>query len=175
MPKIYAVAETVENIAKQIIPTYHPHLATARIMYISVDKGSMKAGRPVYGKVRKLSGPLEFLLKADFLMEVAQDHFNELSDEQRSAAVDHLLERCNGTEEEGTGEMIWSTREPDVQEFPTILRRHGAWNADLEGFVSVAKSLGIDELVEDVLAEDETVLTTLSYHVGYQVSPAEVR
>ena len=40
MPRAYADADTVEDMARQMLPTFHPELATARIKYILVDKGS---------------------------------------------------------------------------------------------------------------------------------------
>lgn len=159
MPKLYSAAESVEAIAQQAIPMFHPHLATARISYIFMDKAGMKNGRPVLGKVRKVTGILEFMLEKDFILEVPLDQWNELSDTQRQALVDHLLERCYGEENEENGEMKWSTREPDVQEFSTILRRHGAWNDDLAGFVSVAKTVNVDEMVADAVNETEEVST----------------
>lgn len=150
MPKVYDRSESVEELAQQLIPTFHPELATARMIYTCVDKGSSKNGRPLLGKVRRVSGVLEFLLEADFLFEVAVDHWNELSGDQRLALVDHLLERCTGEENEENGTMEWKTREPDVQEFSTILRRRGTWTPDLENFVSVAKTLDLDNILEEV-------------------------
>jgi len=154
MPKMYAIAEMVEAVAKALIPTYHPELATARILYVFVDKAAMKNGRPILGKAKKVSGALEFLLEADFMLEVALDQWNELSPNQRRALTDHLLERCTGEEDEedaGAG-MKWSVREPDVTEFMSILQRHGAWNEALSGFVSVAQRVNVDALVGDVVS-----------------------
>lgn len=162
MPKLYTLAESVEAVALQTIPMFHPHLATARIGYIFVESATMKNGKPVLGKVRKVSGILEFLLERDFLVEVPLDQWNELADTQRQALVDHLLERCFGEENENDGEMKWATREPDVQEFSTILRRHGAWNDDLAGFVSVAKTVNVDDMVADAMSEDATEGVTAS-------------
>ena len=159
MAKTYSTAESAEVIAQHVIPMYHPELATARIKYISVDKGSTKNGRILPGKIRRISGALEYLLECDFLIEIAMDAWNELSESQRQAAMDHLLERCTGEEDENTGDMKWTTREPDVSEFTAILRRHGAWNDDLTGFATVAKTVDIDGLVADVVstaAEDVT-------------------
>jgi hypothetical protein len=162
MPKVYGNAESVESIANRLVPTFHPELATARIVYTFVDKASMKNGKPVAGKVKKVSGVLEFLLDKDFIFEVAMDVWNEYNEQQRDALIDHLLERCVGEEDENDGEMSWSTREPDVQEFSSILRRHGAWNDDLQGFVSIAKDIDIGELVEEVVEEiNEDVESTI--------------
>lgn len=163
MPKEYGIADTVEELATKLIPNYHPELATARLKYIYVDKASQKSGRPVLGKVRKISGALQFLLEIDFLVEVALETWNELSAQQRTALVDHLLERCYGEENEDNGEMKWSVREPDVQEFSSILQRHGAWNDELNGFVSIAHHVKIDDMVQDVVSNvaEETVNSTV--------------
>jgi len=157
MAKIYSEAEDVAKIAAGLIPNYHPELADARISYVFVDKASNKGGRPLYGKVKKFSGYFEWALERDFVIEVAADLWQELSESQRTALVDHLLEHLTGEEDEKTGTMNWSTREPDVQEFSSILSRHGAWHQGLAGFVSIAQKLDLGSLVEteeENLAED---------------------
>jgi len=157
MPKLYGEAEQVETIAQRILPQFHAELATARIQYIFVETASAKGGRPVMGKVRKVSGALEYLLEKDFIIELALDVWNTLSDHQRTALVDHLLERCTGEEDEKTSEIKWSVREPDVHEFTTILRRYGAWTVDLEGMVSVAQEINVEERVQEVEAAEVEV------------------
>ena len=155
MPKMYSDAESVGKIAASLIPQHHPELASARMLYAFVDVGSKKNDLPVYGKVRKITGLLEYYLEADFVIEVALDHWNELRDTQRAAVVDHLLERCTGVEDEKSGAMKWTVREPEVQEFATILRRQGAWHEGLNAFVSIAKQINLDALVAE--AEQEIV------------------
>jgi len=155
MPKLYGTADVVEEIAKRLLPTYHSELATARIKYIYVDKASKKNGRLVWGKARRITGSLEFLLECDFLVEVALECWDPADDRQRQALVDHLLESCFGEEDEETGEMKWSMRSPDVNEFTSILNRHGAWNAELVGLVEVAQRLNIEARVQEVA--DSTV------------------
>jgi hypothetical protein len=156
MPKLYANAESVEQIANSILPTYHSELATARIQYIFVDKAGAKNGRPTLGKARKVSGALEFLLGRDFLIEVALDKWNEATERHRLALVDHLLECCTGVEdEEDGGTMKWAMREPDVKEFTSILHRHGAWTEELSGMVEVAQRLNLEARIQEV---QETVV-----------------
>lgn len=155
MPKTYETAENVESIAGGLIPNYHPELATARIMYVFVSEASKKNGKDVLGKAQKLSGFSEWALENDFVITVAQDKWQELTENQRTALVDHMLERCSGEEDEDTGEMKWRIRDPDVQEFPNILHRHGAWNEDLQGFVSMAQGIDIDQIVEEEVDEEE--------------------
>jgi len=149
MSQIFSEAETVEAIAKTLIAPYHPLLSTAKFKYIFKEKASKKGGKPVLGAVKKVSPMMKFLIEVDFIMEIPLDTWNELDSRKRTALVDHLLERCQGEEDEQTAEMKWSVREPDVHEFGTILSRYGAWNNDLTGFVTVAKSVNLDFLEED--------------------------
>ena len=142
MAQTYENAEGVEAIAKSLM-NYHPDLVEARFRFVFKEKAGKKGGKTVYGTVKKCSDLMVFLIDADFLMEVALDTWNPLDAQKRTALVDHLLERCYGEEDEESGETTWKMREPDVQEFSTILRRHGAWNDDLQKFVEVAVTLDL--------------------------------
>ncbi len=152
MPKEYVDAESVETLAQQILPTYHAELVDARIKYYFVSEHSMRGGRQIAGKARKLSGSAQFLAGGfNFAIEVAMDLWNDMNPEQRRATIDHLLEYCTGEADEETGEMNYTMREPDVKEFATILRRHGAYNDDLVGLVQVAHSINIDARVQEIV------------------------
>lgn len=154
-------SDSVGTIAGGLIPNYHPELDTARIGYVFVSEASMKGGQELLGRVKKYSGYLEFALERDFDIEIPLDKWNGLEQHQRTALVDHLLERITGEEDEKTGEMKWRTREPDVQEFLSILDRHGAWHNQLAGFVSVAKRVNLEGFTEEDLnaTEEEQVST----------------
>ena len=151
MARVYGQAESVAEIAQRLIPTYHPELASARIVYIFVDKASKKAGKAIMGKARRVSGSLEFLLEQDFIIEVALECWNEMPDRQRTALVDHLLETCTGVEDDQNGEMKWGMREADVREFTSILNRHGAWTDELSGMVEVAQRLNLEARAQEVV------------------------
>jgi hypothetical protein len=150
MPKEWTEADdSVGTIAGGLLPNYHAELVSARIKYVFVSEASKKGGHDLYGRVKRVSGFLEWAIECDFLIEVALDKWNELETHQRTALVDHLLERCTGEEDEKTGNMRWKLREPDVQEFSSILDRHGAWHNSLAGFVSVAKRVNLDGFEEE--------------------------
>lgn len=148
MAKDFSVAETVETIANGLIPNYHPELADARILYVFTDKAGTKNGRELFGKAKKVSGLWEWALEKDFVIEVAGDKWNELDGNQRNALVDHLLECCTGEEDEESGEMKWKIRDPEVQEFASILKRYGVWHQGLASFVSIAKEIDLDSIIE---------------------------
>lgn len=151
MAKIYEEAEAVERVANQLIPVNHPHLATARIRYVFVDKASTNNGKVVAAKATKVTGVNQFLLDLDFVIIVALDKWNEFTAEQREALVDHELEHCFGEEdpEDPGAPMKWSLRSHDVQEFSSILRRHGAWNEDLQGFTEIASQINIEDFEDE--------------------------
>lgn len=157
MAQTYENAEAVEAIANSLIPTYHPDLANAKIRYVFKEKAGKKGGKTVYGTVKKMSDLMIFLIEADFLIEMGLDAWNEMDAQKRTAAVDHLLERIYGEEDENSGEMKWKVREPDVQEFSSILSRHGAWNDDLVGFLTVAQTIDLSFMTA---GSTETVTTT---------------
>jgi hypothetical protein len=147
MAKTFRESEVVQRIASGLIPNHHPEIADARIMYVFVDKASSKGGREVWGKAQKLSGFSEWALDHDFVIFVAEDKWVELNQDQQTALVDHLLERCT-SEVDDDGEVKWKVREPDTQEFAIILDRHGIWHDGLKSFVEVAKAVDLDALAE---------------------------
>ncbi len=59
--------------------------------------------------------------------------------------------------------MKYKIRDPEVQEFASVLKRHGAWHTGLTAFVAVAKEIDLDTLIEQEaevdLSEDELVQT----------------
>jgi hypothetical protein len=130
--------EAVEKIAAGLIREHHPELASARFKYICRDKAAKKHGEKVRGKAYKMSRMYEYLVGCDFVIEVALEKWNDLSERQRTALVDHLLSHCVGTEDERTGDMKWSVRPPEIQEFPEVAERHGQWN---EGLVEMGRCL----------------------------------
>lgn len=123
--------DTAEAIAVKLIPSYHPELASADFKYICRSKATKKGGKPVPGNVYKLSGKFKHMIGVDFVLEIALDCWNGLEPNQRTALIDHLLSRCVGVEDSRNGEMKWSIRPPEVQEFPEIAERYGQWNDEL--------------------------------------------
>jgi hypothetical protein len=153
MPKDYSDGEAAEALAKDLLTTFHAELVEARIKYYFVSEHSMKSGRPIFGKAKKLSGAGKFLSGGyDFAIEIALNLWNEAEPAVRRARIDHLLEYCTGVEDEDDGgSMKYTMREPDVKEFSTILRRHGAYNDDLVGLIQVAQTLQISARVQEVI------------------------
>lgn len=144
VPLLIDDSEAVLEIAKKLIPKHHPHLIQAKFLYLCRNRASKAAGNPVAGQVRKANPTEKHLAQkagddgADFVVTVALDVWNELEPTQRTALVDHLLSRCVGIEDDQTGDMKYSLRPPQVQEFPEVAERHGKWN---DGLVKLGDSL----------------------------------
>lgn len=138
VPLLFDSFETVERMAKDLISNYHPHLTEARIKYICRNRAARRGGNLVPGNVYKMSGKFEYLVGHDFVVEVALEVWNDLSPNQRTALIDHLLSRCVGEEDEEDGSTKWRLIPPEVQEFPEVAERHGRWN---DGLVSLGNSL----------------------------------
>lgn len=136
---LYDDSESVKEIARKLIPKYHPELVGAHIIYGCRDKAQKRAGKPSPGYVKKVSPEMKWLSASkvdgddvgDFILVVALECWNGMAPNQRTALVDHLLTRCSGEEDEKNGRMKWSLRPPEVQEFSEIADRHGKWNAEL--------------------------------------------
>ena len=162
MPGEYSSGENLQPFGSRLIGEYHPDLVNARIEYVFCEKSSKRNGVSQFGKVHLLSGWKKHFMDMDYLIEVALDLWNDMDDSQRLASMDHLLERCYG-EEDDSGEVKWKIRDPEIQEFASILSRHGAYHEGLVQFVGVAHSVQIDAIIEEETDVDvDEVLTVTS-------------
>lgn len=157
MAKELSEAESVESIAKSIMQTCHADLLTAHFLYVFVEKASKKSGRFVAATIKKASPSETYLFNLhtgnslDFIMIVALDQWNDMDEATRRATIDHVLCRCVVVVNDD-GSRVYNLQEPTIQEFPEILRRHGAYTEALRDFVSVASEFAelLDPMAEDV-------------------------
>lgn len=143
----YTRAPEVQEIAERLIREVdmHKNLAEARIEYVWRDKASKSKGRIVLAKARKVGGLNAWLANASagytdaeandplFVIEVAADMWERLSEEQRVALVDHELCHC-WVEMDAEGNPELGTRGHDLEEFSCIVERHGLWKGDVDAF-----------------------------------------
>jgi hypothetical protein len=151
VPLQFDPAEAVEEIAKKLIPKHHSHLVSARIAYLFKNKPMKSKGREVYATAEKISKKNYALCKHHFLITVAYPTWKDLSDKKKLAVIDHELEHCFVEDDEKTGEPKYSILPHDVEEFGSIIRRHGLYTTDL---------VRIGRVVEDALEnlEKKTVV-----------------
>lgn len=145
----YRHAAAVKRIATGLIPAHHPHLEGIRIEYVFRDTAAKKAGKEVWGTARKVSGlnaylaatgdevPVDTDVEDLFVIEIAEDIWAKLNDRQRRALVDHELCHCGITVDDA-GEVSLTMIGHDLEEFASIVERHGLWRADVEVFARAA-------------------------------------
>jgi hypothetical protein len=121
----------VLHLMQQCIAKWHPTLALVdkNIAVIMRAKAAKAGGQPVLGVARKAPPILGVLGDGEyeFVLEIAADEWQSLTDNQRTALMDHLLCSCKCEEEEGTGEVKCSVVKPDVFFHYEELKRHGDW------------------------------------------------
>lgn len=141
---VYTDAPEAERIAKPIIAQYHPHLHGIKIRFVFRETARKSGGKEVLGTASKVSGRNAFFAapgalssvgKEFFVIELAEDKWDELSDDQKKALVDHELCHCD-TEDDPQGGLKLVLRSHDVEEFEEIIRRHGLWSENTKSFAS---------------------------------------
>lgn len=139
-PILFGGFDAAAETANKLIAKYHPHLACAKFLFFSRSKAQKQGGVFVPGIVKKAS-PLEKYMgshilpdneEPNFIMVIALDLWNDMNPNQRMAFIDHLLMRCNAEDEDESGDVKYSIRPPEVQEFSEIVSRHGNWNLSLQ-------------------------------------------
>ncbi len=152
MPAEFREAPQVAEIAKRLIPAYHPHLVEANIAYVFRKGEWASKGDVVYAKAVKVSARDAYLHGCDFLLIVNEDHWPNMTPEQHDALIDHELCHCaraidaNGElAENEDGSPKWAIVNHDVEEFRDVLARHGAWNGRLKAFAKTAKRIKVED------------------------------
>ncbi|MFZ4600009.1 MAG: putative metallopeptidase, partial [Terrimicrobiaceae bacterium] len=121
-----ADADTI-LLMQQTIAKWHPTLALVdkNIAVVMRAKAAKSGGDPVLGVARKAPPILSVLTDGEyeFILEIAADEWQTLTNNQREALMDHLLSHCKVEEEEGTGDVKCSINKPDVFFFYDELKR----------------------------------------------------
>jgi hypothetical protein len=80
-----------------------------------------------------------------FVIELSAQHWKELTESQKRALVDHELEHCIADEDDN-GNSKLGIAPHDVEEFASVLKRHGLWRSDLRSFAKIAQGkLALEE------------------------------
>ncbi len=130
------VGQDVLDLTKDIIREHHSDLIEAKIAMIFRSKAASTGKKLVWGKASKIPKRLQALLDYDFLIELAADIYEDLSDEQKLALIDHELCHCH-MDDFGKAKMVHH----DIEEFDCIIERYGAWAPDIKKTISRMKSL----------------------------------
>jgi Putative phage metallopeptidase len=150
MADLHEASEQTYDLMRGLIAKYHPDLASVdkEIAIITRPKAGKSGGQVILGKTRKAPGILGVLGTVDykFIIELAQDEWNNLTDKQREALMDHHLCACNVDIDEDSGEIKCSLNSPDFVGFRGELERHGIWRTppadQAPGLTSIEQMFG---------------------------------
>jgi len=161
------VMATVEDL----IAKYHPHLATivGQIAILFREKAGKAGDLVVFGKSKKAPAVLGVLGEIDykFIIEIAADEWQGLTDGEKVALLDHHLCACRGTEDEQTGDMKFFLQPADVAFYREEVERHGFWRTK-SGKVPDAN------LIMDLFGPDQATLQAAAAQAA-PVAPAAPR
>ncbi|MCC6454163.1 MAG: hypothetical protein IT328_04420 [Caldilineaceae bacterium] len=122
MGKYKRAPEEVIALVEQVIYDWHDELAEARIGILMRAEAPVSKGRATMSKSKKMADDMRAYLDYDFVIWFAADWWLLLTEEQRTALVDHELSHCRMNE---AGET--SMADHDITEFNDVLARHGFW------------------------------------------------
>lgn len=145
IPVQYDPAETVEELAKELIAENHPHLANVSIAYLFKNKPIKAKGREVAATAEKASDKHRALHGYRFLITVSYPMWQELEDPIKRAVIDHELEHCWVEDDDKTGETKYKILPHDVEEFGSIILRHGLYTTNLVKLGSVVEGAKIPD------------------------------
>lgn len=114
-------------------------LEHARIAVVFIPKAPKSQGNVKLGQARALSAVDRLLSEYDFELRFGWDCLQELPLDARRALIDHELSHCNADVDDN-GEVKWVVRGHDVEEFASIIERHGLWRQELEEFDGAMRS-----------------------------------
>jgi hypothetical protein len=151
---LWLAGPETRKLMEKAIAEWHPHLASidSMIAIIMRDPAAKSGGVVNLGASKKASPMIRTLSpeKYIFILEIAAAEWNDLSDSQRIALMDHLLCQCGineGDEEDAEEEdadvpkpkkrgrprksveqeVTYYIKKPEVQMFKEEIQRHGVW------------------------------------------------
>ena len=120
----FTVSEKVRDLAREhLIAAGKPHaeLHECRILFVLKDKGA--------ASVSKVNPLWKQIAGYDVVIQIPQEDWLFYSENGKDVAyLDHLLSHVEYDDQKDDYLIL----EPSIQEFPGVLKRHGAWRAEVE-------------------------------------------
>lgn len=136
-----------DPLVQDLIKKHHRHLERAKIVILGKPKAGKRHGKLVYAVAKRVTEATQTLVKETggeeihYEIQVGLDQWDHLDTKTRKIVLDQALCHFTGLD---LDKNRWGMRGPDVEEFNSILERHGAWNVDLQLFCRVAKQMPLD-------------------------------
>lgn len=133
----------IYSLLTTLVSAHHEDIAAARIALAwNLNWGPDADGRVKVGMCRRASDLDRELAAFDFVILLRRSFWldSRVTDEQRTAVLDHELTHCAVVIDKRTdepaiderGRKIYRLRRHDIEEFSSIVARYGAYTADIE-------------------------------------------
>jgi hypothetical protein len=130
MAELFKANDTIMATVKDLVAKYHPNLIgiVDEIAVVFKEKASQVGDVVVIGKTAKASPLFNILgdVPWKFIITLASDEFNAMTETERVALLDHHLCAC-GVEEDEQQNLKTFVKIPDVSFFKEEVERHGFW------------------------------------------------
>jgi len=128
---VYVNADQAREMAGPLIEAFHTHLTNARIAFLFKQHVGGRS-QSLAGKATVTSAKIKHLSDVDFVIEINWTMWIGMSVPTRTALLDHELEHCGVDDKEN-----WCIISHDIEEFHTIVARHGLWQQNVKTFADV--------------------------------------
>ena len=129
--QVWKAGDDIMATITDLVAKYHPDLVLCEdeIAVVFKEKASTVGDSVVAGKTAKAPKLLGVLGEIDykFVITLAADEWQAMSDAHRVALLDHHLCACGVEENPKTGNVRFYVRLPDVSFFKDEVERHGFW------------------------------------------------
>ncbi len=128
--------EDIRKLAAKLITDHHGGLAEANICYLIRTGEWKKKGKDVFITAELVSRKHKHLIGYDFIITVGYRAWLATADEEMHKAIlDHgLTHCCKDVDKEGNPKYY--IQDHSVEDFASIVRRHGLWSSDLRNMMN---------------------------------------
>ena len=120
--KYEEVDQDVLDVAQKILEKYHENLLAYKFGFVFIDPAPVRAGNTVWATISKTTAKNKMFMDYDYVIQISQEIWDDLSYENRCALIDHELMHIG---------MNGSLIGHDFEGFQEELRRWGPWTNDL--------------------------------------------
>jgi hypothetical protein len=140
-------AVEAERIAQELIAQHYPKLAEARLLWLETNGKAKCTPRVLNPFERYLSSGTAGAVADgyDLVCVLNTDEWAyHTARGSECAVLDHLLAHIvRGADADGN--VVWTVRPHEVEEFTVVLQRHGPWHARLQEFGRIVQQLRLPE------------------------------
>jgi predicted metallopeptidase len=127
--KTYTISEDLKLFANKIADKHNMNFYGAKIEYIFVDPYISKS---TIGRCSKARDMYKIWLDVDYIVEIGEQLWNHMNDDQREKLMEHELRHINPICNEKTGEYRFAIRGHDISEFYEMYKNYGlGWHEEI--------------------------------------------